>query len=127
MNWPLLGFHVRSASPRAGHPGGGLDDQYVHVRLTQAIDFGSAGAAVLGGATCAGAFGLTPGASDGQVDNSGDGFGYGFNLGALMSRSPARASVSPFAAPSTSTSPMEGRLSSSRPTHGCYLASECHG
>jgi long-chain fatty acid transport protein len=63
--------------------GAGFDVQYVAVRLTQAIDFGSACVAKLGGATCAAAFGLTPGASDGQVDNSGHSFGYGFNLGVL--------------------------------------------
>ena len=64
--------------------GGGLDLQYTSVRLTQAIDFGSLCAGALGPGTCAGAFGLVPGQSDGQIDNSGSGFGLGYNVGVLV-------------------------------------------
>jgi long-chain fatty acid transport protein len=64
--------------------GAGIDVQYVSVRLTQAIDFGSACASAIGAGTCAGAFGLVPGASDGQVDNRGNGLGYGYNLGLIL-------------------------------------------
>jgi long-chain fatty acid transport protein len=63
--------------------GAGLDVQYVSVRLTQAIDFGSSCAGTLGLATCTGGLGLVPGGSDGQVDNKGSSVGYGYNLGAL--------------------------------------------
>jgi long-chain fatty acid transport protein len=63
---------------------GGVDVQYVHVRLTQAIDFGSACVAALGASTCSSGFGLLPGRSDGYVDNRGDSVGYGFNVGAVV-------------------------------------------
>jgi long-chain fatty acid transport protein len=63
--------------------GAGVDIQYVHVRLTQAIDFGSACAAALGTGPCARAFGLVPGQSDGAVDNHGDSLGFGLNLGVI--------------------------------------------
>ena len=64
--------------------GAGLDVEYVSVRLTQAIDFGSMCAGALGTGTCASVFGLTPGTSDGQVDNRGSSFGYGYDLGILL-------------------------------------------
>ena len=62
----------------------GADIQYVYVRLTQAIDFGSICAGTLGAVTCGVGFGLLPGMSDGQVDNRGSGFGFGYNLGILL-------------------------------------------
>lgn len=68
--------------------GAGLDIQYASVRLTQAIDFGSACAAALGGPACAGGLGLIPGASDGQVDNRASSVGYGFNVGAVVQPAP---------------------------------------
>ena len=68
--------------------GAGLDVQYVNVRLTQAIDFGSICTASLGLPTCSSAFGLSPGLSDGYVDNHGESFGFGFNVGALVEPAP---------------------------------------
>jgi long-chain fatty acid transport protein len=64
--------------------GAGLDVQYTSVRLTQAIDFGSVCAGAIGPGACGAAFGLVPGASDGQVDNQGSGFGVGYNFGVLV-------------------------------------------
>ncbi len=64
--------------------GAGLDVQYVNVRLSSAIDLGSACVAELGAAFCAAGFGLQPGGSDAGADFSGDSFGVGFNLGVLV-------------------------------------------
>jgi long-chain fatty acid transport protein len=64
--------------------GAGLDIQYVSVRLTSAIDIGSACVAQLGAAFCAAGFGLQPGGSDAGADFSGDSFGVGFNLGVMV-------------------------------------------
>jgi long-chain fatty acid transport protein len=66
----------------------GLDVQYVNIRLSSAIDFGSACVAALGPAPCAGGFGLQPGGSDGQADLSGESIGFGFNLGVLVEPQP---------------------------------------
>lgn len=51
----------------------GVQAQYIDVRLTNAIDFGSLGAA----------FGGTPGADDGRARATGDDLGWGYNLGLL--------------------------------------------
>lgn len=51
----------------------GLQAQYMDARLTNAVDFGSIGAA----------FGGTPGADDGVGKAKGDDIGWGYNLGAL--------------------------------------------
>jgi long-chain fatty acid transport protein len=64
--------------------GAGPDVQYVSIRLTSAIDFGSACLAALGAGLCDGAFGLQPGHSDAQADLVGESVGVGFNLGVLV-------------------------------------------
>jgi len=69
--------------------GGGLNFGYADAKLLQAIDFGTVCAGAIGPAACAGAFGLTPGASDGSGKVKGDDFGGGFNLGVLYELSPA--------------------------------------
>lgn len=53
--------------------GAGVQAQYMDVRLTNAVDFGSIGAA----------FGGTPTADDGRVKAKGDDLGWGYNLGLL--------------------------------------------
>jgi long-chain fatty acid transport protein len=68
--------------------GGGLDIQYVNVRLTNAVDLGSACTAELGAAFCAAGFRLQPGGSDVGADFSGGSFGVGFNLGLLVEPAP---------------------------------------
>jgi len=68
--------------------GGGLSAQRMQARLTQAIDFGSACAIALGAGTCAGTFGLAPGANDGSGDVDGTDVGFGFNMGVLYEFSP---------------------------------------
>ena len=68
--------------------GAGLNLGYADAKLLQAIDFGTICAAALGGPACAGAFGLVPGASDGDGKVEGDAFGAGFNLGLLYELSP---------------------------------------
>jgi long-chain fatty acid transport protein len=55
----------------------GLQVQYVKARLTNAIDFGTIGAA-------RGIPGSDPGQQDGRGKASGDDIGYGFNVGALF-------------------------------------------
>ncbi|MCB1792741.1 MAG: outer membrane protein transport protein [Gammaproteobacteria bacterium] len=60
--------------------GAGLSAQYLKARLSNAIDFGSIDAAVLGGA--AGTAG--PGSADGVGEVEGDSWGFGFNLGLLF-------------------------------------------
>lgn len=64
--------------------GGGVTVEYAQLKLTQAIDFGSACVAALGAAPCATAFGLTPGQSDGKARFKGDDVALGFNLGVLV-------------------------------------------
>ncbi|MCU0837736.1 MAG: OmpP1/FadL family transporter [Rhodospirillales bacterium] len=55
----------------------GMQLQYVDARLTNAIDFGSIGAAL-------GIPGAVPTQQDGEARVSGDDFGYGYNLGVLF-------------------------------------------
>jgi opacity protein-like surface antigen len=64
--------------------GAGLTVEYARLELTQAIDFGSACAGVLGTGPCAGAFGLIPGQSDGQTSIKGNDVSYGYSLGVMM-------------------------------------------
>jgi long-chain fatty acid transport protein len=64
--------------------GAGISAQYVDVKLSRAIDFGSACVGSLGLAPCV-ASGFTPQARDGRVNVNGDDWGYGFNLGVLYS------------------------------------------
>lgn len=59
--------------------GAGISAQYIDAELTQAVDFGSIDAALLGGA--AGTLG--PGTADGEGSVEGDSWGWGFNLGLL--------------------------------------------
>jgi long-chain fatty acid transport protein len=68
--------------------GGGPSIEYAHLRLTQAIDFGSSCALQLGAPACGGAFGLQPGASDGGTDLRGDSVGVGVSLGVMADLSP---------------------------------------
>lgn len=66
--------------------GAGVSFQYVDVKLSQAIDFGTACIAGLGAPTCA-PLGFLPQARDGTATVKGDDWGYGFNLGALFTPS----------------------------------------
>lgn len=59
--------------------GAGISAQYIDTELTNAIDFGSIDAALLGGAAGTGG----PGAADGEGSVAGDSWGWGFNLGVL--------------------------------------------
>jgi long-chain fatty acid transport protein len=63
--------------------GAGLTIEYAQLELVQAIDFGSACVAALAPGTCAGAFGLVPGRSDGQTKIKGYDVAYGYSLGVL--------------------------------------------
>ncbi len=62
--------------------GGGVDFQYMDVRLTQAVDYGTVAVAALGPAPAA-ALGLSPQANDGRGIVEGDDTSWGFNVGAL--------------------------------------------
>lgn len=77
---PSLAWRVNDAVSL----GAGLSFQYVDVKLSQAIDFGTACVANLGGGVCA-PLGFLPQARDGTATVKGDDWGYGFNLGALFS------------------------------------------
>ena len=59
--------------------GAGIDLQYLEATLSNAIDYGTLDAVAMGGA-----FGLTPGASDGFGEISGSDVSWGWNLGALI-------------------------------------------
>lgn len=67
----------------------GPDVEYAQLKLTQAIDLGSACAGVLGLPTCGSAFNLAPGLSDGQGETHGDGWGFGFTVAALFEPLPS--------------------------------------
>lgn len=58
----------------------GVSAQFLDAELTNAIDFASLNAALLGGALPLGA----PGSADGMVEVTGDSWGFGFNLGVLF-------------------------------------------
>lgn len=62
--------------------GGGLIAQYADARLTNAIDFGTIGAAQ-------GLPGASPGNQDGFARLTGDSWGFGFNLGVLYEFTPS--------------------------------------
>ncbi|HZQ60028.1 MAG TPA: outer membrane protein transport protein [Casimicrobiaceae bacterium] len=64
--------------------GAGVSAQYASARLTQAIDFGTICLAALAPATCAGAFGLVPGRSDGYTSLDAHDVAIGFNAGVMM-------------------------------------------
>ncbi len=64
--------------------GAGLTVEYAQVKLTQAIDFGSACVAAIDPGTCKAAFGLQPGLSDGQARIEGSDIAYGYSLGAMF-------------------------------------------
>lgn len=75
---PVLAF---KPTPKLSF-GGGLIAQYADARLTNAIDFGTIGAAQ-------GVPGASPGKQDGFARVSGDDWGFGFNLGALYELTPS--------------------------------------
>ena len=62
--------------------GAGFNVQYLHTRLTNAIDFGTICSLQAGDAPCA-SRGLSPQAADGQFALKGDSVGFGYNFGAL--------------------------------------------
>jgi long-chain fatty acid transport protein len=62
--------------------GAGVDYQYIDVRLTQAVDYGTIAVASLGPAP-ANALGLSPQGNDGRGIIEGDDTSWGFNFGAL--------------------------------------------
>lgn len=62
--------------------GAGLNFQYIHAELSNAIDFGTLDATGSLGLP-AGALGLTPQMSDGYANIKGDDWGIGFNMGIL--------------------------------------------
>jgi long-chain fatty acid transport protein len=62
--------------------GAGIDVQYLHAKLTNAVDFGTICFQVLGPSAC-GRSGLLPQQADGQVRLEGDSIGVGYNLGIL--------------------------------------------
>lgn len=64
--------------------GAGFNVQYLHTRLTNAIDFGSICSLQVGAAACA-SQGLLPQAADGHNALKGDSVGFGYNIGALYS------------------------------------------
>lgn len=66
----------------------GVSAQYAKVKLSRAIDFGTACVGTLGPARCA-PNGLLPQARDGQVTLDGQDWAVGFNLGALYMPGPA--------------------------------------
>jgi long-chain fatty acid transport protein len=68
--------------------GGGVSAQYIDVKLTRAIDFGSVCVGTLGAANCAPS-GTLPQRKDGKVTVKGDDWAYGFNLGVLYEFNPA--------------------------------------
>lgn len=68
--------------------GVGLDAQYLHARLSNAIDFGTACfASPFGPAYCAAA-GIAPGTADGTVTIKGDSWAFGYNVGVLIEIAP---------------------------------------
>jgi len=64
--------------------GAGFNVQYLHTRLTNAIDFGTICLLQAGDAPCA-SRGLSPQAADGHFALKGDSVGFGYNIGALYS------------------------------------------
>lgn len=68
--------------------GGGISAQYIDVKLSRAIDFGTVCVASLGAANCAPS-GSLPQNKDGKATVSGDDWGFGFNLGALYELTPS--------------------------------------
>ncbi|GAB6039829.1 OmpP1/FadL family transporter [Endothiovibrio diazotrophicus] len=59
--------------------GVGIDIQHMEATLSNAIDYGTLDALAAGGA-----FGLTPGASDGYAEMTGNDLAWGWNVGALV-------------------------------------------
>lgn len=64
--------------------GAGFNVQYLHTRLTNAIDFGTICVLQAGDGSCA-SRGLSPQAADGHFALKGDSVGFGYNVGALYS------------------------------------------
>lgn len=64
--------------------GAGFNVQYLHTRLTNAIDFGTICAVQAGAAPCS-AQGLIPQGADGRIALKGDSVGFGYNIGAFYS------------------------------------------
>lgn len=67
--------------------GAGVNVQYVHARLSNAIDFGTLCVGSLGTAAC-NRLGLAPQRADGRFEVEGDAVNWGWNLGVLYSWSP---------------------------------------
>lgn len=63
--------------------GFGFSAQYVDVKLSNAIDFGTICFGQLGVAACSG-LGLSPQAADGKVEIEADGWSWGYNAGVLF-------------------------------------------
>ena len=68
--------------------GAGVSAEYADVKLSRAIDFGSACVGSIGVAQCARA-GVLPQAADGRVTLDGTDWAFGFNLGVLYAPTPA--------------------------------------
>lgn len=68
--------------------GGGVSAQYIDVKLSRAIDFGTVCVASLGAANCAPS-GSLPQNKDGKATVDGDDWGFGFNLGLLYEMTPS--------------------------------------
>lgn len=67
--------------------GAGIDVQYFHAKLTNALDFGSICLQAMRPSACAQA-GLLPQQADGQLKVEGDSVGVGYNFGLLYSPGP---------------------------------------
>ncbi len=67
--------------------GAGFNVQYLHTRLTNAIDFGTICVQAVGPAPCAGQ-GLLPQSADGHASLKGDSVGFGYNFGAFYTLNP---------------------------------------
>ena len=63
--------------------GFGLSAQYIDIKLTNALDFGSICFGALGAATCS-EFGLSPQSADGRIETTADGWSWGYNAGVLF-------------------------------------------
>ena len=68
--------------------GFGFSAQYIDVKLTNALDFGSICFGELGAAACS-ALGLFPQAADGRFELTADGWSWGYNAGVLFKPIPA--------------------------------------
>ncbi|MGI4848774.1 MAG: OmpP1/FadL family transporter [Janthinobacterium lividum] len=68
--------------------GGGVSAQYIDVKLSKAIDFGTVCVGSLGAANCAPS-GSLPQNKDGKVTVDGNDWGFGFNVGALYEMTPS--------------------------------------